>query len=224
MMFIDILDGNYEHRAWVTLGSCILVSFLYIIYHHARSPLRKIPGPPLAILSSWPLIYHSWRGNRVFWIMKQHDRYGPIIRISPTKVCVQSPDGIKQIYSNKTPKSHAYDTFRYEDVKMCIGLLDVKSAHHRRKGLLPAFSRQNLVEMEPIIRAHLKKFLGWLEEFDRRDEPIDAFKWYRYLTFDVISEIAFGQKIGMLDGTDSHFIQQVEYRNKRNSLVGDPRI
>mgnify|MGYP001602226442 FL=1 len=102
---------------------------------------------------------------------------------------------------------------------MCIGLRDVKQAHTRRKALLPAFSRQNLLEMEPIIRRHLEKFLHWLEKFDVAHKPVDAFKWFRYLTFDVVTDIAFGQQIGMLTSEDSHFIEQVEIRNKRNGLV-----
>lgn len=107
----------------------------------------------------------------------------------------------------------------FQDVKMCIALLDVKEAHGRRKALLPAFSRQNLLEMEPVIRAHLEKFLSWLENFDKTNTPVDTFKWFRYLTFDVITDIAFGQQIGMLSSNDTHFIEQVELRNKRNSLV-----
>ena len=102
---------------------------------------------------------------------------------------------------------------------MCIGILDVKSAHTRRKGLLPAFSRQNLLDMEPVIRLHLERFLKWLQKFDQLLEPVDVVKWFRYLTFDVVTDIAFGQQIGMLVSEDTHFIQQIEYRNTRNGLV-----
>ena len=153
------------------------------------------------------------------WIMQQHKKYGPVIRIAPNKVSVAADEGIKMIYSNKAAKSHAYDAFRFKDVKMCIGLLDMKEAHARRKALLPAFSRQNLLEMEPVIRRHLERFLEWLVKFDQEGVAIDVFKWFRYLTFDVITDVAFGQQIGMLQSEDNHFISQVELRNKRNSLV-----
>jgi cytochrome P450 len=124
-----------------------------------------------------------------------------------------------RIYSNKASKSHAYDTFKFRDVKMCIRLLDVKQAHARRKALLPAFSRQNLLEVEPVIRRHLEKFLKWLEKFNESNTPVETFQWFRYLTFDVVTDIAFGQQIGMLTTEDSHFTEQVELRNKRNGLV-----
>lgn len=152
-------------------------------------------------------------------MVRCHEKYGPVIRIAPNKISVSATSGVKAIYNNKNPKSHTYDTFRFQDVKMCIALLDVKQAHARRKALLPAFSRQNLLEMEPVIRTHLERFLGWLEKFDKSNTPVDTFKWFRYLTFDVITDIAFGQQIGMLASNDTHFIEQVEIRNKRNSLV-----
>ncbi|KAK4949911.1 hypothetical protein LTR10_011753 [Elasticomyces elasticus] len=189
------------------------------IFWYFTNPLRHIPGSWAAITSRLPLFYESFSGNRAQWIIEQHKRYGPVIRIAPNKVCVASDEGVKSIYSNKTMKSTAYDGFRYHDVKMCIALRDVKSAHTRRKGLLPAFSHQNLVEMEPVIRFHLERFLGWLEKFSDSGEYIDCFKWFRYLTFDVVADLAFGQQIGMLVQEDDTFMRHVEYRNKRNGLA-----
>ncbi len=208
-----------EHYLLAGIIALLIAVVLFQAVRYFSHPLRHIPGPLSATISGASLFYQSLRGRRVRWIMKQHKHYGPVIRIAPDKVCVASDQGIKQIYSNKASKSHAYDTFRYQDVKMCIGILDVKSAHARRKGLLPAFSRQNLTEMEPVIRLHLERFLQWLQKFDQMNQAVDVFKWFRYLTFDVVTDITFGQQIGMLLSEDSHFIEQVEHRNKRNGLV-----
>lgn len=67
-------------------------------------------------------------------------------------------------------KSSTYETFRYQDVKMCIGLLDNKMAHTCRKGLLPTFPHQNLMEVEPVVRLHLERFLKCKTDncFDRQ--------------------------------------------------------
>ena len=209
-----------EHVLLASTAVLLSIATIFQLAKYLSHPLRHIPGPFLSTISQISLFYESLRGRRVHWIMKQHERHGPVIRIAPDKICVATEEGIKQIYSNKTSKSHAYDAFRYKDVKMCIGLLDVKLAHARRKGLLPAFSRQNLMEMEPVIRVHLELFLTLLQNFGRMGQAVDVFKWFRHLTFDVVTDITFGQKIGMLASGDSHFIEQVEHRNKRNGLVG----
>jgi len=203
----------------VTFLAALVSAIAFVSSRIISHPLKHIPGSTLATLSTWPLFWQSIRGKRANWIVQQHQKHGPVIRIAPHKVCISSDTGIKLIYGNKAVKTHVYDTFRYRGVKMCIGLPDVKSAHSRRKALLPAFSRQNLLEMEPVIRNHLQHFLDWLEKFEVTNTPVDTFKWFRYLTFDVITDIAFGQQIGMLQSGDSHFIGQVELRNQRNGLV-----
>jgi hypothetical protein len=141
----------------------------------AFHPLRHIPGPLFASLSTALLFYHSVRGNRAHWIIQQHQKHGSVIRIAPNKVCVSSDEGVKLIYSSKASKSYVYDIFRFRDVKICIDLLDIRQAHARRKALLPAFSRQNLLEMEPVIRHYLVTSLYWLERFDALDTPVDTF-------------------------------------------------
>ena len=208
-----------QHPYAVSILIFLLCLISWQTVQYLSGPLKHVPGPLLAKITKIPLFIQSFNGNRANWIVQQHQQHGPIIRIAPNKVCVASSEGIKAIYSNKAMKSAVYDGFRYHDVKMCIGLRDIKSAHMRRKGMLPAFSQQNLAEMEPIIRFHLERFLKWLEKFDASGDFIDCFKWFRYLTFDVVTDIAFGQQIGMLVKEDDHFIRQVEYRNKRNGLV-----
>lgn len=220
LTLLDKYANDPLHLQPHVLASIVCAALvLYVAAGFFTNPLYKIPGPWLPALSSLPLFVQSLRGRRAMWIMQQHMKYGPVIRIAPKKVAVSAEEGVKVIYSNKAAKSHVYDAFRFKDVKMCIGLLDMKDAHARRKALLPAFSRQNLVEMEPVIRQHLERFLEWLVKFDQEGVAVDVFKWFRYLTFDVITDIAFGQQIGMLQSEDNHFISQVELRNKRNSLV-----
>lgn len=203
----------------VVLAGLSLSVVCFILLIHFRSPLHRIKGPWLTSVSAVPLFIAALQGKKAMWIRSLHVQYGPVVRIAPNKVCVSAEEGVKLIYNNKISKSHAYDVFRFRDVKMCIGLLGVKEAHTRRKSLLPAFSRANLMEMEPVIRSHLEHFLDWLSKCERDGKPIDVFKWFRYLTFDVITDVAFGQQIGMLKTEDTHFITQIEMRNKRNGLV-----
>jgi cytochrome P450 len=219
MPYTSVFLLLWDHQYALFVLACLLFLVAWQILQYVRSPLRHIPGPWLAKITTIPLFIQSFNGDRAKWILEQHHYHGPVIQISPNKVCVASDEGIKAIYSNKAKKSSAYEGFHYRDVKMCIGLQDPKSAHMRRKGMLPAFSQQNLTEMEPVIRLHLERFLAWLNKFDDTGDYIDAFKWFRYLTLDVVTDIAFGQQVGMLVKEDDNFIQQVEYRNKRNSLV-----
>lgn len=152
---LDLLDSLNDSRLPKVVAVVVVLYGILFLFKSLLNPLRHIPGPPLACLSAASLFFQSLSGERARWIVRSHEKYGPVIRIAPNKISISASSGVKAIYNNKNPKSHTYDTFRFQDVKMCIALLDVKQAHARRKALLPAFSRQNLLEMEPVIRSHL---------------------------------------------------------------------
>lgn len=56
-----------------TMG--IFSRWFYNLYLH---PLRKIPGPKLAAMTSWPDFYYDVvkEGRYLFEIRKMHDKYG----------------------------------------------------------------------------------------------------------------------------------------------------
>ena len=216
---LESLGSVGSIRIDILLGIFGLYIGTSLFWAYFLSPLKHIPGSIWASTFQFPLVWNALTGARARWIKESHERYGPVIRISPTKVAVSSEDGIKKIYNAKTKKSTVYNAFRFRDVQMCIGLLDVKVAHQRRKCLLPAFSRQNLLDMEPVITSHLRHFLTWLERFADKRQPVDCYRWFRFLTFDVITDIAFGQQTDMIGSGDTTFGSLADARVKRNAIV-----
>lgn len=73
----------------------LLIKILYNIYLH---PLRKIPGPFLAKATE------LWRTRKYVkgqWhqdILDLHQRYGPVVRISPNEVSFVDKDALEQVY------------------------------------------------------------------------------------------------------------------------------
>jgi benzoate 4-monooxygenase len=78
-----------------------LVALLYYLlpYIHNK-PLRSIPGPPLAALSSVWLFYQARRGKRFLAIDELHQKHGSLIRIQPHHVSVSDPKAISIIYGH----------------------------------------------------------------------------------------------------------------------------
>ncbi|PMD43896.1 cytochrome P450 [Hyaloscypha variabilis F] len=52
--------------------------------------------------------------------------------------------------------------------------------------------------MSKNVFTHLEKFLLKLEEFDRQSLPLDTYRWFRYLTFEVVTDIGFGADYDMI--------------------------
>lgn len=55
--------------------------FVYRVFFH---PLRHFPGDKLAAFTQWHWDYHAASPE---YLVRQHARYGPVVRISPNEVC-----------------------------------------------------------------------------------------------------------------------------------------
>ena len=77
-----------------------LYSVYLLILRLYLSPLRRIPGPTLAIWSFWYELYYDvvLHGRYTWKIAKLHKQYGPIIRINPYEVHINDPDYYDELY------------------------------------------------------------------------------------------------------------------------------
>ncbi len=62
------------------------------------SPLRHFPGPLLAKLSQAWLLAITFTGRRAFIIHALHQRYGPVVRISPNELSFATGAAARDIY------------------------------------------------------------------------------------------------------------------------------
>lgn len=70
-----------------------------IVYNLFFHPLCNIPGPLLHRASIIPWSIQILRGIQMFETQKMHDRYGPVVRLSPNHVAFTDPRAWKGIYS-----------------------------------------------------------------------------------------------------------------------------
>ena len=97
---------------------------------------------------------------------------------------------VKTVFgSHQWRKSRFYSDFAdFNGVASLFSETKPERAQMLRRVFLPAFARANLVGMAPNIFRHIYKFLAKLDEFERAGKPLEAYKWTRYLTFEVVSE------------------------------------
>ena len=95
-----------------------------------------------------------------------HERYGPIIRISPHEIHVSTPDFFPEIYS----QTERRDIWRWQ--RRGFGAPDstLSTVHHdhhrqRRAALNPLFSRQRIVRLQPVMQERLNSLLARIKTF-----------------------------------------------------------
>ncbi|KAI1780814.1 cytochrome P450 [Hypoxylon cercidicola] len=201
---MSILD--YISSPWALLVGFVAIAVYYIYpYFTTYDHLRDIPAPFPAQFTNWWLLYASRRGKRYIVVDKTHKKLGTVVRIQPNHVSIADDEAIQIIYGhgNGFLKSDFYDAF----VSIRRGLFNTRNrAEHTRKRKLisSTFAPKAIAQFEPYIHENLEVFVnrwdGLIKESVNTDKAayIDCLKWFNYVAFDTIGDLAFGAPFGML--------------------------
>ncbi|KAJ9663932.1 hypothetical protein H2201_005414 [Coniosporium apollinis] len=182
-----------------------------IIKHCFLSPLRHIPGPLLARLTSKWLILVDLAGHRTETIHRLHRS---AVRIGPNEVSFANIESVKELYGQRTAsiKAPVYETFSIPPLGI-FSLRDPSQHGQRRKLLSHAFSQSNLNDTEPLIVLQMQK-LG-VKVGASVGRPFDVLAGFRMFSLDVVGELFLGKSFGALDrdepptyleDVDKHFL------------------
>ncbi|KAJ7749587.1 benzoate para-hydroxylase [Mycena maculata] len=199
---------------------------LYFIHHRSNG---NIPGPFLARWTHLWLAYHAYRGRRYKAVHAAHQRYGTVVRIAPRHISIASPDAISVIYGQGQKallKSTFYDAFVCNGKTSIFSTRDRQEHAMKRRIVSHAFSTTALQQFIPLIYSTIKQFTARMDELCDKGEYFDAVLWFNYLAFDILSDLAFGDRIGMLErGSDIVALQRSDgfLRNENAIALVDER-
>ncbi|KAF2274052.1 cytochrome P450 [Westerdykella ornata] len=187
----------------VTVACAVALSYLlalavYRLYLH---PLAKFPGPKLAALTSWYEAYYEivLKGQYSRKITDLHDKYGPIIRVTPHELHIRDSRFFDQFYAkNQRLDKEGWDK-RFGSPHGLIAT--VKADHHKRRraAINPMFSRRSILSFIHIIYRHVETLSARMQEFEARKEPLNLSLAFPALTGDIIMDYFFGFNYGQLE-------------------------
>ncbi|KAI9648386.1 hypothetical protein NHQ30_003019 [Ciborinia camelliae] len=207
-------------------GVCLITVFI-ICYSTATTfynlflhPLSKFPGPIHYRASIFPWAYQFLRGKHPFSVLRLHEKYGPVVRISPSEISFTDLEAWTDIYGasvgNENPK---YQKF-YAGIAFNGVLSDEfsaagKQSHKILKDVLAnGFSERNLKEKEGIIMGHVNLLIKRLRKESEgasdtygklarvgcksKWTAIDVTDWFSWYECDVIGDLVIGKSFGCL--------------------------
>ncbi|KAJ7834762.1 benzoate para-hydroxylase [Mycena leptocephala] len=189
--------------------------------------LRQIPGPVIARWTPLWLGYHARMGRRYLAVDMVHKaplKYGPVVRIAPTHVSVAHPDAVGIVYGHSHGesafhKSRFYDAF-VAGTPSVFSTTNRKDHTYKRKIVSQAFSSRALEEFSPFIQTIIATFVFRVDSMCEIGGSIDILTWFNYLTFDVLSDLAFGEPLGMLTtGSSIVSVQQSDGTVKEEDAI-----
>ncbi|KAL4971037.1 cytochrome P450 [Aspergillus stella-maris] len=167
---------------------CLVYLLGFVIYRLWLSPLGQFPGPKFAAATLWYETYHDafWWRQYTFEISRMHEKYGPIVRISPHELHVNDPEYYEVLYSCDSPwNKYAYSTKLFGVTRSMVAT--VGHYHHRllRSNMNPYFSTARVRKQEPFIQSLVDKLCKLLQAYKGTGKPTNLQHAFTCFTTDV---------------------------------------
>jgi cytochrome P450 len=156
-------------------------------------------------VSPIPSIISLLRGRIAFDYKILHDKYGPVVRVMPNELSFNTAKAWEDIYGHRVGMPNMdkdpIHVGAVEAIPGATNLTMAPDAHHarQRRALAHAFSKQALLEQEPILKGYVNLFITKLRELSHRGEAANMVSWYNFCTFDIIGDLSFGEPFGCLN-------------------------
>ncbi|KAK6078058.1 cytochrome P450 [Seiridium cupressi] len=179
------------------------------------SPLSKIPGPWHAHLTGLRLAYSVFANNRIHYVHALHQRYGPIVRISPGEIDVADPQVARDVHKMGSgfTKAPFYKLLSPGPVDNIFNFRDPKLHSARRKLYAKGFSLNSLrKEWEPTIRDIARLTVSKIRANAMTGEA-EVMGWWTLMANELVCRLTFGGGHGTVEsGVKDPFVLMLERR------------
>jgi len=203
----------HKEERIITIAQIITWQIYKVVYNLFFHPLRHFPGPLLQRASPLPWAYQLVSGTQAFRTQELHERYGPVVRITPTQLSFTDASAWRDIYGHLIGhKSGSQEMAKLPAFVKVIDELPTsifnadREEHGRvRRALAHGFSDASMREQEGTVIRFVDLLLSRLhEESDGGRKALNAEAWYNWTTFDITGDLIFGEAFGCLQGSQYH--------------------
>ncbi|KAL6855352.1 hypothetical protein ACO1O0_006493 [Amphichorda felina] len=178
-----------------------LAKVFYNLYLH---PLAGFPGPKFGAATHLYEFYWSVvRDGEFIWeIERMHQKYGPIIRITPREIHISDPSFYNEIYAGNNKRVDGdYRFTRSTGVTQSMFSAIEHDLHTaRRSPLTKFFSKRSINNIQPIIQDKVERYIKKLGDARKDGGAVNLNVLSAAFTADTISHYAYGVSMGCLDG------------------------
>ncbi|KAI1422723.1 cytochrome P450 [Xylaria sp. FL1777] len=199
--------SSLSHSLGLVAGAIIFYILAVTIQRAYFHPLSHIPGPWLAKVSYWAEFYHDCIAEGYVKVYpKLHAKYGPIVRVTPTRVHINDPEYFHEIYSISGASKYLKDPEFFATsggIKHSVIMLTDPEVHRvRRKTIQYLFSPKGMEELSPRVEEVVKKGLEKLRISFEEKQPVDMNRIFKGVTVDTIMRLMFDKAFGLIDSPE----------------------
>ncbi|GAB1315575.1 hypothetical protein MFIFM68171_05785 [Madurella fahalii] len=195
---------RFEANGTYAAGLALLVLILLAGYHVRRTlqhPIAQVSGPWISKWTDAVVTYYWLTGRRAKYVHSLHQKYGPVVRVSPDEVDFSDIAVTKEVYSVKEVylKSLFYNKLIPPGFFNLFNVSDVNLHRRYRRLLSNSMSESSLKLMYPVIEANVNLAIQNMREEMEQRGAADMFKWWLFMATDIIGELTFGESFRMLE-------------------------
>ncbi|KAF1822189.1 cytochrome P450 [Dissoconium aciculare CBS 342.82] len=187
----------------VTIAIIAYAIYKFIIYPTFISPLSRIPAAhPTAHFSSLWILHHRLHQRDTLVVHDAHTRLGPIVRIAPNEVAINSVDGgIKTIYTGGFEKGEWYQIgFANYGVEPMFAMPDRKHHGVRKRLVSNVYAKSTLLGSAAIrgitsvvVRHRLRdRIRNDMRRCEREGGSVEFYDIFAAAALDFVSAYVFG--------------------------------
>ncbi|KAI1129013.1 cytochrome P450 [Nemania abortiva] len=202
--------------AWLVLG---LAATLLFVRSTAKDPLSEVPGPWYARWTDLVAKYYWVTARKPAYIHDLHLKYGPIVRVTPREVYICDPEAVQRVFriKNEFPKSKWYLEF-VPFVRSIFNTPDIALHRRFRRLLSSPLSESGLKVFLPQIEHKVNLTIQRMDEECKTRGATDIYKWWLFMTSDIIGELSFGKSFEMLEsGKINQYVTDLQNVGKLGS-------
>ncbi|KAK7992983.1 hypothetical protein PG988_001777 [Apiospora saccharicola] len=189
--------------AFAVLAALALIS--QTLWRRRFHPLHAIPGPWLNSVTEIPAALALVKGDQHIYYQSLHERYGPVVRVSPNELSFLSTEAREEIYGLRKgglnmEKSPIF-LGAVGKVDGATGVSLALNADHarQRRALGYLFTNSALLRFEALMKLQVQKFIEVMEKHAAQGTSVNVASWYTYLAFDIMGDLCFAEPFGCLD-------------------------
>ncbi|KAB8071863.1 cytochrome P450 [Aspergillus leporis] len=193
----------------------LLYTVVLGVYRITFHPLAKFPGPKLAAFTQWYETYYEFfkspGGQFLFHYRKLHEKYGPIIRLSPCEIHIQDSSFFDEMYSQTLPWDKPKELeHRFNNANGLFPTNKHEVHRRRRAALNPFFSKRAINNAVPMMQEQINRLCNRLRREYQGTGKVFRLDWMMgCIASDIIVRYCLDRGYDFLEAPDfrSPFIQ-----------------
>ncbi|KAH9885544.1 cytochrome P450 3A12 [Xylariomycetidae sp. FL2044] len=190
------------------------ISYKHIIYPAILSPLSQVPKPhwSCSISPVW-ILWTRFQSRENRTLQDDHQQLGPIIRVGPTELSINSMDGVRTIYQGGFEKHPWYSVFDNFGVPCMFSSVQAKHHSIRKRMVSHVYSKSHIntsaslaAQSDVIINSRLMPLLDESVAESQIPHGLDVHSLFCATAMDFISAYCFGIR------NSANFIQSKSFR------------